>query len=108
MKPAAEILADYLQGIGIKTPNTTLIHNVDVMAHSAPNVIREALVEQMYQPVRWVDTIKFMHEQGVTRFVECGPGKILAGLNKRIVKEAEHMTLFDSESINKAKEQLNA
>ncbi|MGZ8095217.1 MAG: ACP S-malonyltransferase [Methylosarcina sp.] len=108
MKPAAEALSGYLQSIAIKTPNTTLIHNVDVIAHSAPDVIRGALVAQLYQPVRWVDTIKFMHEQGIIRFVECGPGKVLAGLNKRIVKEAEHMTLFDSESINKAKEQLNA
>lgn len=108
MKPAAEALEDYLQGIGIKTPNTTLIHNVDVIAHSAPDVIRSALVAQLYLPVRWVDTVRFMHDQGVTRFVECGPGKVLAGLNKRIVKEAEHMTLFDSESINKVKELLNA
>jgi [acyl-carrier-protein] S-malonyltransferase len=108
MKPAAETLESYLQNIGIKTPNKTLIHNVDVIAHSAPDVIRSALAAQLHQPVRWVDTIRFMHDQGVTRFVECGPGKVLTGLNKRIVKEAEHLALFDSESINKVKELLNA
>lgn len=108
MKPAAEALDGHLQSIAIKTPNTTLIHNVDVIAHSAPDVIRSALVAQLYQPVRWVDTIRFMHDQGVTCYVECGPGKVLAGLNKRIIKDAEHMTLFDSESINKVKELLNA
>jgi len=57
--------------------------------------------------VRWVDTIKFMHDQGVTRFVECGPGKVLTGLDKRIVKDAEHMALYDSETLNKLLEQLN-
>jgi [acyl-carrier-protein] S-malonyltransferase len=107
MKPAAQKLSDYLLGANIKSPNTTLIHNVDVMAHSAPDVIRNALTEQLYQPVRWVDTVKFMHDQSVTRFVECGPGKVLTGLNKRIVKDAEHLAIFDPESINKAMEQLN-
>ena len=107
MKPAAEELSNYLLGVDIKAPNTTLIHNVDVMAHGAPGVIRNALTEQLYQPVRWVDTIKFMQAQGVTRFVECGPGKVLTGLNKRIVKEADHLAIFDPESINKAMEQLN-
>lgn len=107
MKPAAEKLSDYLLGVSIKEASTTLIHNVDVMAHSAPEVIRNALIKQLYQPVRWVDSIKFMHDQGVTRFVECGPGKVLIGLNKRIVKDAEHMAIFDPESINKVMEQLN-
>ena len=107
MQFAAEKLDDYLQNTVIDLPKTTLIHNVDVAAHSAPEVIRNALKEQLYKPVRWVDTIKFMHDQGVTRFVECGPGKVLTGLNKRIVKDAEHIALCDSETLNKLLEQLN-
>ncbi|MGR8979922.1 MAG: ACP S-malonyltransferase [Gammaproteobacteria bacterium] len=107
MEPAAQKLSGYLQNITIERPGMTLIHNVDVMSHSAPDVIRNALIEQLSKPVRWVDTIEFMKNQGVTRFVECGPGKVLSGLNKRIAKDAEHMAIFDTESINKAMEQLN-
>jgi [acyl-carrier-protein] S-malonyltransferase len=107
MQSAAEKLDKYLQDTIIDTPKMTLIHNVDVTAHSAPEVIRNALKEQLFKPVRWVDTIKFMHDQGVTRFVECGPGKVLTGLDKRIVKDAEHSALYDSESLTKLLEQLN-
>jgi [acyl-carrier-protein] S-malonyltransferase len=85
----------------------TLIHNVDVASHNAPEVIRNALKEQLYKPVRWSDSIKFMHDQGVTCFVECGPGKVLIGLNKRIVKDAEHLSIYDPETLNKVLEQLN-
>ncbi len=106
MKPAAEKLNDYLQKTTINTPQMTLIHNVDVASHSAPEVIRNALKEQLYKPVRWVDTIRFMHDQGVTCFVECGPGKVLVGLNKRIIKDAEHLAIYDTQTLNKAVEQL--
>ena len=107
MQPAAEKLDEHLQNIAINAPKMTLIHNVDVAAHSAPEVIRNALKEQLYKPVRWVDSIKFMHDQGVTRFVECGPGKVLIGLNKRIAKDAEHMAIYDPETLNKVLEQFN-
>ncbi len=107
MESAAEKLAEQLQSTPIDTPKMTLIHNVDVAAHSAPEVIRNALKEQLYKPVRWVDSIKFMHDQGVTCFVECGPGKVLIGLNKRIIKEAEHLAIFDPETLNQVLEQLN-
>ena len=107
MEPAAEKLAMQLQNTVIDTPKMTLIHNVDVAAHSAPEVIRNVLKEQLYKPVRWVDGIKFMHDQGVSCFVECGPGKVLTGLNKRIAKDAEHLTIYDPETLNKVLEQLN-
>ena len=107
MASAAEELDSHLQAIVFNTAKSTLIHNVDVAVHSAPEVIRNALKEQLFKPVRWVDTIKFMHDQGATRFVECGPGKVLLGLNKRIVKEAEHMAIYDSESLNKLLVHLN-
>lgn len=104
MQPAAEKLDKYLQDTVIDLPKMTLIHNVDVASHGAPEVIRNALKEQLYKPVRWVDTIRFMHDQGVTRFVECGPGKVLVGLNKRIAKDAEHFSIYDPESLNKVLE----
>ncbi len=107
MLPAAEKLADYLANITINSPEVTLIHNVDVAAHNSSEVIRNALKEQLYKPVRWVDTIKFMHDQGVVNFVECGVGKVLLGLNKRIVKEAEHFALADSNSFFTVLEQFN-
>ncbi|MGR9046477.1 MAG: ACP S-malonyltransferase [Gammaproteobacteria bacterium] len=107
MEPAAEKLKVYLQETAIGSPEMTLIHNVDVSAHSAPEVIRNVLKEQLYKPVRWVDSVKFMADQGVDTFVECGPGKVLIGLNKRIVKAAEHLSLFDPETLNQALEKLN-
>jgi [acyl-carrier-protein] S-malonyltransferase len=107
MESAAEKLNLELQEVAITMPNVTLIHNVDVAAHSAAEVIRNALREQLFRPVRWVDTIKFMHDQGVTTFVEAGPGKVLMGLNKRIVKNATHFAMYDPESIDNVLEQLN-
>ncbi|HEY8035491.1 MAG TPA: ACP S-malonyltransferase [Methylobacter sp.] len=107
MESAAQKLDEQLQNTMIDTPKMTLIHNVDVASHSAPEVIRNALKEQLYKPVRWTDSIKFMHDQGVTCFIECGPGKVLTGLNKRIAKDAEHMSIHDSESLITALEQLN-
>jgi [acyl-carrier-protein] S-malonyltransferase len=107
MEPAAEKLDKKLQAIEIETPKMTLIHNVDVAAHSAAEVIRNALKEQLFKPVRWVDGIRYMHDQGVTRFVECGPGKVLMGVNKRIVKSADHMTMYDQLTLEKVLEQLN-
>lgn len=107
MEPAAQKLDEQLQSTVIDTPKMTLIHNVDVASHSAPEVIRNALKEQLYKPVRWADSIKFMQDQGVTCFVECGPGKVLIGLNKRIAKDAEHLSIYDPETLNTALEQLN-
>jgi [acyl-carrier-protein] S-malonyltransferase len=107
MAEAAEKLNSKLQEVAIAMPNVTLIHNVDVAAHSAAEVIRNALREQLFKPVRWVDSIKFMHDQGVTTFVEVGPGKVLMGLNKRIAKGANHLTMYDTDSLNKVLEQLN-
>lgn len=107
MEDAAEKLNSKLQEVAITMPSVTLIHNVDVAAHSAAEVIRNALREQLFKPVRWVDSIKFMHDQGVMTFVEAGPGKVLMGLNKRIVKSAKHLTMYDPESLENVLEQLN-
>lgn len=107
MESAAQKLDEQLQDTVIDTPKMTLIHNVDVASHSAPEVIRNALKEQLYKPVRWADSIKFMHDQGVTCFVECGPGKVLVGLNKRIAKDADQLSIYDTETLNTVLEQLN-
>ena len=107
MQSAADKLGTYLNDIEIVTPTIKLVHNVDVSSHDTPDAIRNILKEQLFKPVRWVDSINHMHEQGVTRFVECGPGKVLIGLNKRIVKDAEHFSIYNSETINTLLEQLN-
>ena len=88
MKPAAEKLATELQSVELKAPEIPVIHNVTAEACSDPDQIRNNLVAQLYSPVRWVETISRFSESGVARFVECGPGKVLAGLNKRIVRRA--------------------
>jgi len=107
MEGAAQQLDEILQGINIEMPNMTLIHNADVKSHGSPEVIRNALREQLFSPVRWVESVKFMHEQGVAAFVECGPGKVLLGLNKRIAPDAAHLAVFDPDSLSNVLEQLN-
>lgn len=107
MRSAADKLDEVLQKTNIDSPRITLIHNADVSTHSAPEVIRNALKEQLFKPVRWVDSIKFMSDQGVTVFVECGPGKVLIGLNKRIVKNVDHYSIYDPDSLNQTLEMLN-
>jgi len=107
MEGASDKLNEILQDIHVEMPDVTLIHNADVKSHGSPEVIRHALKDQLFKPVRWVETIKFMHEQGVAGFIECGPGKVLMGLNKRIVPDAVHMTMFDPESLNNVLEHIH-
>ncbi len=104
MKPAAEKLEACLQDTAISIPTIQLIHNVDVAFHSDPEIIRTVLKEQLYKPVRWVETVSLMQEKGVTTFIESGPGKVLTGLDKRIAKNAEHLSVYDQETLNKALE----
>lgn len=84
MKPAAEALAAHLAQIEIKRPKITLVHNSDVSLSQHPDDIRQRLVQQLYSPVRWVETIQYFRQDGIQRVVECGPGKVLSGLIKRI------------------------
>lgn len=107
MQGASDQLSTVLESIEIEMPKMTLIHNADVKSHGSPEVIRFALKEQLFKPVRWVESVKFMHEQGVTEFIEVGPGKVLMGLNKRIAPDANHMTIFDPESLNNILEHLH-
>lgn len=89
MKPAAEKLAVLLATINIQTPTIPVVSNVDVKIYSDANAIRDGLVRQLYMPVRWVETIEFFVKSHISHIVECGPGKVLSGLNKRIATEMQ-------------------
>jgi [acyl-carrier-protein] S-malonyltransferase len=102
LKPAGEKLQGYLQNITLTAPAIPVLNNVDVKAESRPDDIRRALVRQAYSPVRWVETIRAMLEQGATHIVECGPGKVLSGLTKRIAPETPSFALADRKSLEEA------
>ncbi|MBT8063211.1 MAG: ACP S-malonyltransferase [Xanthomonadales bacterium] len=95
MKPAAEELAVHLQELEISSPSPGVLHNADVAAYEQPDEIRDALARQLWQPVRWTETIRQLTAQGISRFIECGPGRVLAGLNRRIDRAAEIHALTD-------------
>jgi len=100
LKPAADKLAVKLAQIAFSAPAIPVIHNVDVAEHAAPDAIRAALAQQAASPVRWTATVRRMTELGVTHVVECGPGRVLAGMNKRIADGIESFALIDSDAIN--------
>jgi [acyl-carrier-protein] S-malonyltransferase len=102
MRPAADKLAAFLAPVPLSQPLVPVIHNADVASHAEPAAIKDALARQIYRPVRWVQTIHYLASQGVTHLVECGPGKVLAGLNKRIAQDLLNYTLADAASITAA------
>jgi [acyl-carrier-protein] S-malonyltransferase len=102
LKPAAEVLAGALAKIQVSAPSIPVLNNVDVAQVSEPAAIRDALVRQAWHPVRWVETIQAMKAQGVTHVVECGPGKVLAGLVKRIDGDLVGMAITDPASLEAA------
>lgn len=106
MQPAAGALIGELTRSDLRSPSINVIHNVDVRPHNDANEIRELLARQLHSPVRWVETIQYMQNEGVTRLVECGPGKVLAGLNKRIAKEMTALPVYDPASLDAALEQI--
>ena len=99
MRPAAEKLAEYLKNVTVNTPKIPVIHNADVLAYSDSENIKAALVRQLYSPVRWVETVQVIHKMGATNSAECGPGKVLAGLTKRIVAELPCFALTSNQAI---------
>lgn len=103
MKPAAAKLAEYLQSVAVKVPQVPVLHNADVKSYSGAAEIKDALVRQLYMPVRWVETVQALAAAGVTHVAECGPGKVLAGLNKRIVAELQGLALTDAAALEQAK-----
>lgn len=106
MTGAAEKFQVLLEQTPLQSPVIPVVHNADVGTHAAPETIRSLLAQQLFLPVRWVESVKFMHEQGVMLFLECGPGKVLTGLNKRIAADARSHCFFDNESLNAALEML--
>lgn len=102
MQPAAEKLALALAETTLHAPTIPVIHNADVASYTEASAIRDTLARQLYQPVRWTETIAYLVAQGVTQHVECGPGKVLAGLGKRIDKAVNTLALTDAAAIEAA------
>ena len=89
MLGAAERLAERLASVDVRMPDVAAVYTVDVRTHASPDGIRQALEEQLFKPVRWADTVRAMLASGVTTLVECGPGKVLTSLNRRIERRPE-------------------
>jgi [acyl-carrier-protein] S-malonyltransferase len=107
MKPAAAELANYIKDITIAAGQVDVLHNADVAAYDVAGKIKDALVRQLYSPVRWVETVQQIYAQGILASAECGPGKVLAGLTKRIVTDLPCLALTNSAAIDEAIEQFN-
>ncbi len=103
MRPAAEALGRYLDSVTIARPAVPVVHNADVASYDDPARIREALVHQLFSPVRWVETVRQLAGQGVTHMAECGPGKVLAGLSKRIDDSVQMFALVDADAVEQVK-----
>ncbi len=106
LKPASKRLADYMTDLSFSAPQIPVINNVDVAILDEPEAIKDALVRQAASPVRWVETIEKMADMGVTHVVECGPGKVLAGLSKRINGSLIGEAIVDQASLEKVLEGL--
>jgi len=99
LQPASEKLESYLSSVVFNMPTISVVNNVDVQVLNDPAEIKDALVRQAAKPVRWHETINVMAKQGVTQVVECGPGKVLAGLAKRINDQVTGLAVFDETSL---------
>jgi len=102
MRPAADQLQEELKSISFKTPNISVIHNVDVRSYQDSTEIQNALIYQLYQPVRWVETIQFFISHQIPMVIESGPGKVLTGLNKRISKTMQAVAIEQPDSFHAA------
>ncbi len=106
LKPAAERLQERLQSVVFSSPQITIINNVDVATVTDPAQIKDALARQACNPVRWVEIVRAFAAQGVTHVVECGPGKVLAGLTKRIEGSLQSYAVTDPASLQQTMEAL--
>jgi [acyl-carrier-protein] S-malonyltransferase len=106
MKPAAEKLREYLNTVTLAEPTIELVNNIDVAVQSHPDHIRDALYRQAFGPVRWVECVQAIRRLGVSNLVECGPGKVLCGMVKRIDPELNGFSLLDPASLSELKEVL--
>lgn len=101
LKPASDQLREYLANVSFSAPAIALINNVDVAIVTDPALIKDALVRQAASPVRWVETVNAIAASGITQVIECGPGKVLAGLTKRINGELVGDAFYDQETLEK-------
>jgi [acyl-carrier-protein] S-malonyltransferase len=108
MRAAAARLAEYLKQVPISAPRIPVIHNADVSAHSDPDAIRAALALQLHAPVRWIETVEKLAAGGATRVLECGPGKVLVGMVKRIAPAIEGQAIGEPAGFDAALEGLRA
>jgi [acyl-carrier-protein] S-malonyltransferase len=99
MKPAADKLALFLTTIPISPPSIPVIGNADVKIYQSTDQIRDGLIRQLYMPVRWVETIEIFAKKGITQIIECGSGKVLTGLNKRIVSDLQLTSAADTANL---------
>jgi [acyl-carrier-protein] S-malonyltransferase len=102
MQPAAAKLKGYLEQVKVAAPKIAVVNNVDVAIEADPGRIKDALVRQAAAPVRWVEVIRKMADSGVTHIVECGPGKVLAGMTKRIAPGVAALAAADRASLEEA------
>ena len=103
MKPAAERLKERLAATTLLAPQIPVVNNIRVAIETDPQAIRQALYEQAFGPVRWVEVVQALRAQGAQVIIECGPGKVLAGMVKRIEPEVQSTTVFDPASLEEAK-----
>jgi [acyl-carrier-protein] S-malonyltransferase len=108
LKPASDQLRDYLANVTLRAPAIPVVNNVDVAIENDPAAIRDALVRQAAGPVRWVECVRAMAAQGVTHLFECGPGKVLTGLTKRIDGNLTGVSVADPASLEEALKQVAA
>jgi [acyl-carrier-protein] S-malonyltransferase len=102
MQPAAERLKGHIRNVRMAAPRFAVVNNVDVKVESDPARIKDALVRQAASPVRWVETIRKMVESEATHIIECGPGRVLAGMTRRIAPNVQSLTLHDKASLEAA------
>lgn len=106
MKPAADQLSELVNSVTFKQPSVPVVHNVHAETEKNPDTIKTLMLEQIYKPVRWVDCVKTLRASDVNTLVECGPGKVLCGLNKRIDKELLSLATDDQSSFEATLSQL--
>ncbi len=107
MREAAEALGEALDDINIAMPQIPVIHNQNAAVANSADEIRDLLIKQLYQPVKWVESVQTMHSKGIDTLVECGPGKVLAGLTRRIDKSMQGHAVFDAASLQKTIESFS-
>jgi len=103
MKPAAERLRERLATVTLRAPSIAVVNNIDATVETDPAAIRDALYRQAFGPVRWVEVVQALRARGLTHILECGPGKVLSGLVKRVDGEAVSMTVLDPATLAEAK-----